>query len=226
MQSYSEEPGSTWPQLPGSVASLEQTQEVPAWEQTSFPDTSSQSTLPPQTPHMSMQVAVEPVVPQSYSGEELGSQLQQPGSAAGLRQTQEMSTWDWTLYSNAPSKFTLSPSSARLEIPPHVPSQASMYGELAAGPSTSAWPLEQFDPYPMTNASALGVQAHAQGYHSPHDQYGQHRHDPPTPPASTVLLGQPELAQLGLFPQESGLGQLWVSLMRQSGYFDMDSYER
>lgn len=260
VESVGEELDSTWLHQPGPAASLEQTQEMPTWDRSLYPDTASKSTAPLRTPHVPTQAPVEPVVPPSCSGEELGSRwLQQPGSVAGLGQTQDMSIWD-----------------SPLQIPPHVPSEASAHGEVAAGSSTGGWSRELSDPYPMANVSAPCTQAYPQGYHPPHDRYDQHGHCPPTSSASstvsyydypfasagahhhqswpqshpsthspphlhhaiqpphcphqpmhsdppqpqTVPLVPPELAQLGLVTQESGLDQRWVSFMRESGFFD------
>ncbi|KAI6020870.1 fungal-specific transcription factor domain-containing protein [Pisolithus microcarpus] len=260
VESVGEELDSTWLHRPGPAASLEQTQEMPTWDRSLYPDTASKSTAPLRTPHVPTQAPVEPVVPPSCSGEELGSRwLQQPGSVAGLGQTQDMSIWD-----------------SPLQIPPHVPSEASAHGEVAAGSSTGGWSRELSDPYPMANVSAPCTQAYPQGYHPPHDRYDQHGHCPPTSSASstvsyydypfasagahhhqswpqshpsthspphlhhaiqpphcphqpmhsdppqpqTVPLVPPELAQLGLVTQESGLDQRWVSFMRESGFFD------
>ncbi|KAI6152890.1 hypothetical protein EDD17DRAFT_1634439 [Pisolithus thermaeus] len=128
-----------------------------------------------------MQTLVEPVVLPPYRGEELGStRFLQPGTAVGLRQ-------DWMSYPDDPSNSTLAQLSEPLQLPPHVPSEASAHGELAAGSSTSAWPPEPSDPYPMANVAAFRAQAHPQGYHPSHDRYDQHGHCPPTSAASSTV---------------------------------------
>ncbi|KAI5992182.1 hypothetical protein EDD15DRAFT_2388334 [Pisolithus albus] len=211
----------------GPAASLEQTQEMPTWDRSLYPDTASQSTAPLRTPHVPTLAPGEPMVVPSCTGEELGSRwLQQPGSVAGLGQIQEMSIWDRTLFSDVPSKSTLRQPSAPSQIPSQVPSAR---GEVAAGSSTGAWSRELSDPY-LANVSAPCTQAYPQGYHLPHGRAGTHHHQnwpqshPPThsepPQPQTIPLVPAELAQLGLVTQESGLGQRWVSFMHESGFFD------
>ncbi|KAI6118608.1 fungal-specific transcription factor domain-containing protein [Pisolithus croceorrhizus] len=80
-----EELGRARLQQPSFAASPGQIREVSTWDWTLHPDTSSQSTTLLQTPHVSMQTLVEPVVLPPYRGEELGStRFLQPGTAVGL----------------------------------------------------------------------------------------------------------------------------------------------
>ncbi|KAI6137212.1 hypothetical protein F5141DRAFT_1079628 [Pisolithus sp. B1] len=181
LQPYSgEELRSTLLQQSGSAASLERMQGVPNWERTPYPGTSSQSAALLLTPHVPTQVPVEPMVPQAYSGEKSGSTwFQRSGSAAGLEQTQEMSTWDRVLCTDVPSNSTLTQPPVPLQISPYVPLRASEHGELATGSSTSAWPLELSDPYPMANVSTPCALAHPRGFRPSHDLFasaGAHHH--------------------------------------------------
>ncbi|KAI6165521.1 hypothetical protein EDD17DRAFT_1505967 [Pisolithus thermaeus] len=166
-----EELRSTLPQQSGFAASPERTLGVPNSERTPYPGASSQSAALLLMPHVPTQVPVEPMVMQAYSGGKLSSTwFQQSGFAAGLGQTQEMPTWDRVLCADAPSNSTLTQPSVPLQISPYVPLRASEHGELAAGSSTSAWPLELSNPYPVANVSTPYALAHPQGFCPSHDR--------------------------------------------------------
>ncbi|KAI6096936.1 hypothetical protein EV401DRAFT_2082816 [Pisolithus croceorrhizus] len=183
-----EELRSTLPQQSGFAASPERTLGVPNSERTPYPGASSQSAALLLMPHVPTQVPVEPMVMQAYSGGKLSSTwFQQSGFAAGLGQTQEMPTWDRVLCADAPSNSTLTQPSVPLQISPYVPLRASEHGELAAGSSTSAWPLELSNPYPVANVSTPYALAHPQGFCPSHDRYDQHEHCPTASSASSTV---------------------------------------
>ncbi|KAI6099373.1 hypothetical protein EV401DRAFT_2093454 [Pisolithus croceorrhizus] len=148
---------------------------------------------------------VEPMVPQAYSGEKSGSTwFQRSGSAAGLEQTQERSTWDRVLCTDVPSNSTLTQPPVPLQISPYVPLRASEHGELATGSSTSAWPLELSDPYTMANVSTPCALAHPRGFRPSHDRYDQHEHCPPASSAlSTVSYYDDQFASAGAHHHQS-----------------------
>ncbi|KAI6018882.1 hypothetical protein EDC04DRAFT_2941588 [Pisolithus marmoratus] len=167
-----EQLGSTWLRQPGSAASRDQTQDVPTWHRTLYPDTSSRSTLvqpsraPLQAPHV------------PYNGEQSGStRLQQPGSSTGLKQTQEVPIWDRTLYPGISPQSTLTqqvPPRGPLQILSYMQFQSSAHGGPVAGPSTGGWQPELSGPNSMTNLSTPSAQAHFQGYHPDHPRYDQY----------------------------------------------------
>ncbi|KAI6156207.1 hypothetical protein EDD17DRAFT_1059569 [Pisolithus thermaeus] len=217
----SEELGFPWFEPHGSMASAEQMREELAWDQTPYPDTSSQFAASPQTlPPRHMQARLETPVLPSYSGEELGSpRPPQPSSVASLGQTQEMSN-------STPTQF-----SAFFQMPPHVPSEVSARGGLAAGSSTSAHhghrPPTFFTSSTASYHDAPFVAASTYHYRSqPHHliQPPPRQHQPThlDPPQShPVLLFPSELAQLGPVAQGSELDQHQVSSTKFG--FSMDN---
>ncbi|KAI6106042.1 fungal-specific transcription factor domain-containing protein [Pisolithus croceorrhizus] len=175
---------------------------------------------------------VDPAVPQSYSREQLSStRLQQRGSTIGLEHSREMLNWEQPRYPDASSQSTfmqLPPMALQIHsAPPYpmvslsVPStqgyhpQQHRYGQQVQHLPTPSMPssVSYYDDTIDTAAhESLSTHPHAQPHRrQPIDALPHHQ-----PPHQRPSL--PELSQLGLVGQESGLDRRWTSFMRESGF--------
>ncbi|KIK23287.1 hypothetical protein PISMIDRAFT_100858, partial [Pisolithus microcarpus 441] len=207
VESVGEELDSTWLHRPGPAASLEQTQETPTWDRSLYPDTASQSTAPLRTPHVPTQATVEPVATGSPTG-----------------------AWSRELSDPYPMANVSAPCTQAYPQGYHLPhDRYDQHGHCP--PTSSASSTVSCYDYPFASAGAHHHQSWPQSHPSTHSP--PHLHHPIQPPPrqhqpthsdspqpQTVPLAPPELTQLGLVAQESGLDQLWVSFMRESGFFD------
>ncbi|KAI6150929.1 hypothetical protein BKA82DRAFT_4465224, partial [Pisolithus tinctorius] len=216
LQSYSlEELGSTWLQQPDSVADQEHTQEMPTWDQSLYPDASSQPILM-QLPPASLQIPshVQSQAP-PHGGPVLGSS-------------------PLTCFSESSDPYPISQGchpyhhlygpQANISLSTSTLSTVSYYddplinaGQLQSNPSTYTHPHMQ--PHPQQPIQPLPYQ------YEPQPQWPSQPIHPHPPQSQPLSLAPPELAQLGLIAQESGLDQRWTSFMRESGFFDGYGYQ-
>ncbi|KAI6010429.1 hypothetical protein BKA83DRAFT_4403404 [Pisolithus microcarpus] len=196
-----EQPGSTWPQQPSSMVVLEHVPEMTFWERPPYPDASSQST-PIQVPPTPLQKLPTPMPSQIpvHGGPN-------PGSSACA-----------SLPSDPYSMVCLSVPSAQ-GYHPHRCDQQAHHPLMSSTPSSVSY----YDD-PLTCTGSHHRQSRSQAHTSlstyAHVQLRPHQridalphHQPSHQPAP------PELAQLGLIAQESGLDRRWSSFMHESGFF-------
>lgn len=217
LQSYSREQLSpTWPQQPGSTIGLEHSREIPNWERPRYPDASSQSILM-QLPPMALQLHPASVLSQVpvYGG---------PGPGSSTRALLPSDPYPMVSLS-VPSAQGYRPQQHRHDQQAHHPLTPSM-------PSSVSY----YDD-PIASAGSHHHQSWAQAHESPsthpHAQPHQRQpidalphHQPPHQRACSsthphphgLQPALPELAQLGLVGQESGLDRRWTSFMRESGF--------
>ncbi|KAI6112556.1 fungal-specific transcription factor domain-containing protein [Pisolithus sp. B1] len=209
----------TWLQQPTSAVGLEHAQETPTWDGTLYPDPSSLSAF--------MQVHPIPVPSQAPVH---GGPVQGPSTRALLPESSNLYPTANRSALSAQAHFQgyhshryryeqqtpypLAPSTSS-HVPYYNDRLASAGAHHQSRPeahmSTSTHPHAQ--PHPRQPMDPL------HHHQPPHRQACQpaHSHLHQLQPVSLI---PPELAQVGLVTEESGLAQRWTSFMRESGFFD------
>ncbi|KAI6154371.1 fungal-specific transcription factor domain-containing protein [Pisolithus thermaeus] len=221
LQSYSREQlSSTWLQQPASTIGLEHFREMPNWERPRYPDAPSQSMLM-QLPPMALQIHPTPVLSQVpvHSG---------PGPGSSTRALLSSDPYPMVSLS-APSTQGYDPQQHRYgqqvqhPLTPSMPSSVSYYDDpIASAGSHYHQSWAQAHESPSTHPHA---QPHRRQpidalprHQPPHQRACPSTHPPTHPHPHELPPALPELSQLGLVGQESGLDRQWTSFMRESGF--------